>query len=89
VPPKVVKRVDGVYPPEAPRLGRVVEVRLSILVGVDGSVTDTKVVRGAGGAFDREARRVAMRLKFTAGTVGGEPTPMWVPWAVTFEPNDP
>lgn len=87
-PPRVKTRVRGVYPEDAPRLGRTVSVSLSLLVGTDGRVKQVKVVRGAGGAFDREATKVGRQITFTPGTVGGEPTEQWVPWVVEFTPDD-
>lgn len=88
VPPRVTKRVSGRYPDDAPRLSRSVVVRLSLKIGTDGSVIGVRVVKGAGGAFDREAKRVARQLRFSAGTIGGEPAEMWVPWVVEFTPED-
>jgi|GEM_PF-1404735 len=87
-PPKVKKRVRGVYPEDAPRLGRSVNVALSLLVGTDGTVKKVKVVRGAGGAFDREAEEVGRKLVFSPGTIDGKPTEQWVPWVVEFTPDD-
>jgi len=88
VAPRVKQRVAGVYPEDAPRLGRTVMVRLSLLVGTDGRVRQVRIVRGAGGAFDREAESVGRQLLFHPGTVGGEPTEQWVPWVVEFSPDD-
>ncbi|TNF38348.1 MAG: TonB family protein [Deltaproteobacteria bacterium] len=87
-PPKVKKRVRGVYPEDAPRLGRSVSVALSLLVGTDGTVKRVKIVRGAGGAFDREAEKVGRQLLFSPGLVDGTPTEQWVPWVVEFAPDD-
>ncbi len=84
---KVKSRPKGEWPADAPpRAGNVI-VRLSLLVGEDGKVKQVKVVRGAGGAFDREAQAVGMRAVFTAATVDGKPVESWVPWDVEFTPD--
>jgi protein TonB len=87
-PPRVKRRVRGVYPEDAPRLGRSVSVALSLLIGTDGKVKQVKLVRGAGGAFDREAEKVGRQLLFSPGLVDGKPTEQWVPWVVEFTPED-
>jgi len=88
VAPRVVKRANGSYPDDAPHLGRVVEVTLRLQVDEEGKVAKIHVVKGAGAAFDREARKTARRLRFKPGTLDDVPTPMWVPWVVVFEPSD-
>jgi protein TonB len=88
VAPRILRRAEGVYPEDAPRLGRVVEVTLRLQIDEQGRVAKVHVVSGAGGAFDREARSTVRRLKFKAGTIDGVATPMWVPWVVAFEPAD-
>ncbi|MCB9734428.1 MAG: TonB family protein [Deltaproteobacteria bacterium] len=87
-PPKVKRRVQGVYPDDAPRLGRAVVVGLSLLIGADGKVKQVKVVRGAGAAFDREAKVVGRKLEFYPATENGEPVEQWIPWTVEFTPDD-
>ena len=86
--PKPLKKVKGLYPADAPRYGRTVTVVLSMTVGADGRTSNIKVVKGAGGAFDREARSVGRRQRFKPGTVDGEPSAMTVRWEVAFEPPD-
>lgn len=85
--PKPKRAVKGRYPADAPRLGRTVEVKLSLLVGANGKVKKVKVVRGAGAAFDRAAKQQAKRIEFTPGTLGGTPKAMWVPWTFAFQPE--
>lgn len=88
VAPRVVRRATGSYPNDAPQMGRVVEVTLRLQVDEEGKVGKIFVVKGAGAAFDREARKTARRLRFKPGTLDDVPTPMWVPWIVVFEPSD-
>jgi TonB family protein len=63
-------------------------VRLTLRVGTDGVVKQVRVVRGAGPAFDREARAGGMRARFEPAPVDGEPVESWVPWGVEFTPDD-
>ncbi len=86
--PRVRKAVQGRYPDDAPRLGRVVKVRLSLLVGKDGRVQKVRVVKGAGKVFDDAARRVARRLLFYPGRRDGVPIALSVPWTVEFYPDE-
>lgn len=85
--PKVKKRVKGRYPEEAPRLGRVVEVTLSLMIGTDGKVKSARVIKGAGAIFDSAAKRTAKRLLFEPGTLGGKPKAMPISWVVAFDPG--
>ena len=85
--PRPKRAVKGRYPEDAPRLGRTVEVKLSLLVDATGKVKTVKVVRGAGAAFDRAAKRQAKAITFSPGTLGGVPKAMWVPWTFAFQPE--
>lgn len=72
------------WPAGAPNLSRDVTVSLSVLVGTDGSVKKVKVIKGAGGVFDAEAKRRALRMKFKPATRDGVPYQTWIPWPVRF-----
>jgi len=85
---KVKVRPKGEWPTDAPPRAGSVLVRLSLLVGVDGNVKQVKVIRGAGPAFDREAKAVGMRAVFSPATLDGEPVESWVPWDVEFTPDE-
>jgi TonB family protein len=88
VPPRVKKKTTGTWPATAPRLGRSVEVVLSLRIGPAGNVAKVRVVKSASEPFDSEAKRVARRLTWYPGTLGGEPVAMYVPWTVEFAPPD-
>jgi len=85
---KVKSRPKGEWPADAPPRAGAVLVRLSLLVGIDGTVKQVKVVRGAGPAFDREARAVGLRAVFSPATLDDKPVESWVPWDVEFTPDD-
>jgi len=84
---RVKVRPRGEWPSDAPPRAGAVLVRLSLLVGTDGRVKQAKVVRGAGPAFDREAKEVGMRAVFEPATVDGVAVESWVPWDVEFTPD--
>jgi len=86
VSPKVLSRPSVKWPAEAPLLGRVVTVRLSLTVGKDGKVKKVKVIKGAGNVFNKAAIKVAKKIKFKPGTRGGKPIVLPVPWTVVFQP---
>lgn len=85
---RVKVRPKGEWPADAPPRAGSVLVRLSLRVGTDGRVKQVKVIRGAGPAFNREARAVGFRAVFEPATVGGEPIESWVPWDVEFTPDE-
>ena len=78
---------QGRWPDDAPPRAGSVTVRLSALVGVDGKVKSVKVIAGAGGAFDREARAVVQSVVFEPASEDGLPVESWVPWVVEFTPD--
>ena len=87
ITPKVKRRVKGIYPADAPRLGRVIIVRLRVVVARDGTVKSVRVVKGAGASFDREAERVGKMLLFSPATLEGQPVEFTISWEVAFEPE--
>jgi len=88
VPPKVKVRPRGEWPADAPPRAGAVLVKLSLLVDEEGKVSQVKVVKGAGAAFDREARRVGLQAVFAPATEDGKPVAQWVPWIVEFTPDE-
>jgi periplasmic protein TonB len=77
------------YPSSSERLGESGRVVLSLLVGTDGKVTDSKVETSSGFPRLDEAARSALSLcKFTPGTVDGQPEQAWAKIAYVFKnPN--
>ncbi len=89
VPARVKRQVKGVYPADAPRIGRAVNVTLSLRVDEEGRVVSARVIgkpKAVGDAFDVEAQRVARLLEFTAATRGGTAVAVTIPYTVVFEP---
>jgi periplasmic protein TonB len=67
------------YPPDSRRLGEQGSVVLQVLVGIDGRVTDSKLVTSSGSdRLDQAALQgVKTSYRFIPGTVDGKPQPMW------------
>ncbi|SEQ02906.1 outer membrane transport energization protein TonB (TC 2.C.1.1.1) [Solimonas aquatica] len=73
------------YPAISQRLNETGSVVLQLLVGVDGKVTEAKVETSSGyPRLDEAAKRALSLCKFTPGTEGGQPTPMWAQLKYTF-----
>lgn len=86
-PPKALNRVQGTYPEAHRDLGRVVRVELLLTVSAEGEVTKAEVRKGDLPAFDEEARRTVLRLRFEPATRDGVPIPYQVAWTVVFLPE--
>lgn len=66
------------YPPASLRAQETGIVRLSFLIGVDGSVLDSKVLRSSGSRrLDEAARRALGLCRFTPATADGKPEQSW------------
>ncbi len=85
---KIRKRVKGAYPSDAPKLGRKVIVVLSLTVGSNGRVKSARIVRSAGKAFDRAAKKYAKKLIFYPAKIGSKKIESKVPWTFEFTPDD-
>lgn len=66
------------YPPASRRLEEEGTVGLRFLIGADGSVLQSEVVKSSGFArLDEAARNALAKCQFRAGTVDGKPEPSW------------
>lgn len=66
------------YPPTSRRLEETGAVVLQFLIGVDGSVVESKVETSSGHArLDEAALETLSRCRFKAGTVDGKPEQSW------------
>lgn len=76
---------EPVYPAISVRLGEVGSVVLSLLVGVDGRVTDSRVDQSSGyRRLDQAAIKGLSLCRFAPGTVDGKPEPAWAKIRYTF-----
>ncbi len=59
---------------------------MSLLVGENGRVRETKIETGSGwNAFDQAVVRAARRAEFRPATVDCEPVEMWFEWKAAWE----
>ena len=71
VPPALVKFVPAPYPDGVEPRDEEVAIELELIVGADGTVSDAKVIAGAGDAFDTAALTAARAFVFTPATKDG------------------
>lgn len=76
VQPKLVKKVDPVYPPDAASRGVVGTVRVYFVIGGDGVVYNAHAISGEGLSDDASLRKAAeeavMQWRFQPGTIDGK-----------------
>ena len=84
VEPKLLREVQPNYSREG--IARQIEGRviLEAVVGIDGKVTDMRVVFGLHESLDHEAREAVKKWRFKAGTLDGTPVPTIVSIEMSF-----
>lgn len=86
VPPKPLSRPKGRYPPGVARSSAgPVRVVLTLKVDTKGRVTGATVVRGAGGALNAAATKLARSIRFEPARRGDKAVAMSIPWTVIYE----
>jgi TonB family protein len=83
-PPRLVKRVEAEYPPDALRDKLEGDVGLELAIDDQGRVTDAKVVSRAGHGFDEAAMEAAKGFVFEPARRGGQPTRATVDFTYEF-----
>ena len=83
--PKSRCRVE--WPDGAEAAGRMVEVTLSLEIGVDGAIDKIRILRGAGDPFDDAAIAAIRQCTFNAGTRDGKAFRDRISFAVEFKPS--
>ncbi|MCF8030912.1 MAG: energy transducer TonB [Desulfohalobiaceae bacterium] len=87
--PRVLSRVEPVYPRRARQRDITGKVVLKFLVGKDGTVKRISVVSAdPGGVFEDSAISAVKKWRFEPGRVDGEPVPTWVRLPVSFTLSD-
>lgn len=77
-------RLTPAYPKDALRAEEEADVKLRLRVGTDGRVTQVRVRRAAGAAFDRAATRAARGLRCKPAQRAGQSVPVWIDYEVAF-----
>ena len=84
-PPKPQRTVAPTYPSRARKKGTTGEVRLSLLVGVDGKVRDVRVLSSEPvGVFDDAAIAAVRQWTYSPATYEGEPVATRVTQPIVF-----
>jgi len=83
-PPKVIHQAEPEYTQEALRAKLEGVVVVSALAGVDGILSEIRVVRGLDKGLDEKAVECVRQWRFKPGTSHGEPVPAKVTIEVTF-----
>lgn len=81
--PEALKKVAPTYPDEARRAGIEGTVMVHALVGRDGRVKDTVVLKSIPG-LDAAAQECVRQWTFKPARAGGAPVPVWVAVPVRF-----
>lgn len=85
-PPRPQRTVPPEYPVRARKKGTTGEVRLSLLVGVDGRVRDVRVLSAQPpGVFDQAAIAAVRQWTYTPATYEGQPVATRVTQPVVFD----
>jgi protein TonB len=85
-PPRPQRTVAPTYPSRARKKGTTGEVRLSLLVGVDGRVRDVRVLSAQPpGVFDESAVAAVRQWTYTPATYEGQPVATRVTQPVVFD----
>lgn len=87
-PPMKTKDVQPIYPASAVAEGRRGVVIIEALVGADGTVTRTMVVRGIGDDLDAAAVEAVRQWEYTPTTLNGVAVPVIMTVTVNFSLGD-
>lgn len=82
--PRVLKEARPAYAADAMRERVAGAVRMEVVVRVDGTVGDVRVVESLDARLDEEAANAAKQWRFHPGTLNGTPVPVLVTIEMTF-----
>ena len=83
-PPRLLMRMDANYSAEGRLAGASGTVIFKCLVGVDGTVTSTKIVHAIGFGLDEKAERAVRQWRFEPGEKDGVPVPVMTAIEINF-----
>jgi TonB family protein len=83
-PPRLLREVKAAYTDEARRRGVSGDVLLEIVIRVDGSVGDVRVLQGLGSGLDQRAIEAVRQWRFAPAKRKGVPVDVLVEVAVEF-----
>lgn len=83
-PPVAIETIAPVYPELARRAHVEGVVVLEAIIGVDGSVRDVRVLRGASPLLDPAALEAVKRWRYRAASIGTRPVAVSLQVVITF-----
>jgi protein TonB len=83
-PPVAIETIAPPYPELARRAHMEGVVVLEAIIGVDGSVRDVRVLRGASPLLDPAALEAVRRWRYRAASVGTRPVAVYLQVVITF-----
>ncbi|MGZ3443319.1 MAG: TonB family protein, partial [Polyangia bacterium] len=83
-PPRILEKVDALYPAEAARAGVQGAVTLELIVDAEGRVAEATVLAPAGHGFDEAALAAVKQFRFSPGRADGKPVPVKVTYRYAF-----
>ncbi len=90
VKPKLIKPVKPKYPEMARKAGIEGKVILMIIVGIDGSVTDARILKSSGNPLlDEAAIAAARKTRWSPAKQRDKPVPVRLAFPVTFNLRSP
>ncbi|MBI3297344.1 MAG: TonB family protein [Elusimicrobia bacterium] len=90
VPPRLLNQSEVLdnlrrfYPEAERRAGRESRVMVKLLIGVSGAVESVDIVQSGGAAFDKGAKDVAKRMRFSPATLEARPIAVSLPQVIIF-----
>jgi len=85
-PPVAVHKTSPEYTQEAWDAKLEGAVRLQAIVGIDGTLSEIKIVRGLGKGLDEKAVECLQQWRFKPGLKYAVPVPVTATFEVTFRP---
>jgi protein TonB len=86
--PKLLHRVDPLYPKEAKAAQQEGSVVLRVLIGRDGAVEEVEVVRGQPHGLNEAATAAARQWRFTPALLSGKAVPVLLTLTINFRLDD-
>jgi TonB family protein len=83
-PPALLKQVEAAFPAEAADAGVGGTVVMEVDIGADGKVTEARVTRSAGAAFDEAALAAVKQFEFSPAQVDGQDAPVRILYSYEF-----
>lgn len=82
---EVYKNLRRFYPEPERRAGRESRVIVKVHIGVTGRVDRVEIMRSGGEAFDKAAKAVAERMRFSPAKLDGKPIVVRMPVPIIFQ----